>query len=107
MDKEIADLVIGKDVIIRSENSGVHFGKLLRWPTKSVVLIENSRRLWEWDTGGTGISLSELALYGIDQSKSRISSALPQHIVLDAIEIMLCYGVAAETIRGAEVAKPR
>lgn len=98
--------VIGKHVIARCESSGVHFGVLLEWDGKNAILLQDSRRLWEWDTGGTGISLSEIAICGIAQKKSRITMALPTHLVLDAVELIPCHGMAITTIGGAEVAKP-
>jgi hypothetical protein len=93
-------------VLVRCASSGVHFGVLKQWDGKQAVLLEDSRRLWEWSTGGTGISLSEVSVCGIDQKRSKISMALPEHLLLDAIEIMKCHGVAVASIAGAEVAKP-
>ena len=97
---------INEYVIIRARDSGVHFGILREWDGASAVLLHDSRRLWEWDTGGTGLSLSEVSVCGIKQVTSKISMALPEHMILDAIEIMKCHGVAAATIAGAAVAKP-
>ena len=104
--KAVTDEVMNKHVIIRSESSGVHFGVLAAWDGQHAVKLLDSRRLWEWDTGGNGISLSEIAICGIDQKKSKITMALPTHYVLDAVEIIPCHGMAIATISGAEVAKP-
>ena len=100
------NVVIGKHVLVRCTASGVHFGELVEWDGGSVVLMHGARRLWQWNTGGEGITLSEIAIMGIDQKKSKISIALPEFIVTDMIEIMPCHGMAIATIGGAAVAKP-
>ena len=105
-DKTMKDTVLNKHVILRCSSSGVHFGVLMDWDGQTTAMLKDSRRLWEWSTGGTGISLSEVAICGIDQAKSRITMPLPEHIVTDVIEIIPCHGMAIATISGAEVAKP-
>lgn len=105
-DKIIQDAVLNKHVILRCKSSGVHFGVLLAWDGHETCLLKDSRRLWEWSTGGTGISLSEVAICGIDQRNSRITMALPEHVITDVVEIIPCHGMAIATIEGAEVAKP-
>ena len=97
--------LIGKNVLIRSSDSGVHHGTLVAVSGNNVRL-ENSRRLWEWNTGGSGISLSEVAICGIDQNTSRITMPLPDLIVGGVCEIIETHGVADGTIQGAAVAKP-
>lgn len=99
------ETVIDKHVIIRSDASGVHFGVLKEWDG-TTVLLHNSRRLWEWDTGGTGISLSEVAICGIKAETSKITMVLPELIVLGICEIIPCHGMAIATIEGAAVYKP-
>ena len=95
---------IGKKVILRTYASGVHFGTLVAQDGRQVEL-HNSRRLWRWHTGGKGISLSEVATSGIDQSRSRIAVSLPEITILDALEIIPATDEAAVSIEGAEVAK--
>lgn len=97
--------VIGKRVIVRSDASGVHFGTLMEW-NDVTVLLHDSRRLWEWDTGGTGISLSEVAICGIKQETSKITMPLPEIIIIGVCEIIPCHGMAIATIEGAAVYKP-
>ena len=98
--------VLNKKVLIRSVNSGVHYGTLVDWDGHSTLMLRDTRRLWEWHTGGAGVSLSEIAVCGIDQSRSKITVTLPELIVTDAIEIIPCYGLSIATIEGAEVYKP-
>lgn len=99
------EAVIGKKVIVRSDASGVHFGTLVEWDG-ATVLLHDSRRLWEWDTGGTGISLSEIAICGIKQSASKITMTLPELVVIGVCEIIPCHGMAIATIEGADTYKP-
>jgi hypothetical protein len=99
------EVVINKYVLVRSDDSGVHFGTCAAWEG-STVLLHNSRRLWEWDTGGTGISLSEVAICGIAAAKSKITMTLPEIIILGVCEIIPCHGMAVATITGAAVYTP-
>ena len=95
---------IGKQCIIRCYASGVHFGTLASQDGRQVELT-NARRLWRWHTGGAGISLSEVAMTGIDPKHSRVAVTLPEITLLDALEIIPATDAAAETIESAEVAK--
>lgn len=95
---------VGKQCIIRTYASGVHFGTLTAQDGRQVELTD-ARRLWRWFAKG-GISLSEVSQNGIDASKSRISQATPSITVLDALEIIPCSEIAAASIEGAEVANP-
>lgn len=99
------DRVIDKYVLVRSGDSGVHFGTLAAWDG-TTALLTDSRRLWEWDTGGTGISLSEVAVCGIKQATSKITMVLPEIIILGVCEIIPCHGMAIATITGAATYTP-
>lgn len=93
---------LGKKCIIRCYASGVHFGTLTAHEGRQVTL-ENSRRLWRWHTGGKskGVSLSGVALTGIDASKSTVEPILPEITLLDALEIIPASDAAAATIEAA------
>ena len=52
--------LIGKDVVIRARNAGVHYGKLVE--TGDFVTLENAHRIWKWSGAFT---LSELSQKGI------------------------------------------
>jgi hypothetical protein len=103
--QEVRDAMIGKHVIIRSRSSGVHLGTLAAW-SGDEVFLKDSRRLWRWSTGGTGISLSEIAICGIDQSESKITMVLPELAVMGVCEVIPATAMAVATIMGAEVHKP-
>ena len=89
-----------KPVIVRTYSAGAHFGYLVSRKGKEVVL-ERSRRLWQWFGAWT---LSEIATSGLDVAKSKI--AAPVKIVLtEAIEILDCTEAAAKIIESATWAK--
>ena len=98
------DEMLGQHVLIRSADSGVHLGvlKAVHIDSKITVVLENSRRLWEWATANDGISLSEIAIAGIDQSRSKVTAVLPTIMVADVCEIIPAHGMAVPTIMGAE-----
>ena len=93
---------IGKKCIIRCYASGVHYGTLAAHDGRQVTLTD-SRRLWKWHTGGTskGVSLSAVALTGIDASRSTVEPVLPEITLLDALEIIPTSDDAAASIEAA------
>jgi hypothetical protein len=99
---------IGTPVIIRSSESGVHYGYLTNVQDNGrAVRLANSRRLWEWKVAGTGISLSEVAITGIDHANSRITTTLPDIFIMGVCEIIPAHGMASATIEGAAVTEAR
>ena len=89
---------IGNEVIIRTNSAGVWFGRLKQKAGDEVILTE-ARRMWRW-WAKESISLSGVALHGINQEKSRIAGAVDS-VWLQAIEIIPISGKAAELIRTA------
>jgi len=89
--------MIGKKVIIRSTNSGVHFGTLKSLEGETAVL-ENSRRLWYWRGAFT---LSAVSQRGIAEG-SRISIVVPEILVNQVIEVIPCAPAAAQKIEEME-----
>lgn len=94
--------LIGCRVIVRCYASGVHYGTLSAHDGRQVTLTQ-SRRLWRWHTGGKdkGVSLSAVALTGIDAKQSVVEPVLPEIVLLDALEIIPAADVAAVSIDGA------
>ena len=90
---------IGQEVIIRTYAAGSWFGRLKEKSGDEVILTE-ARRMWRW-WAKESISLSGVALYGINQEKSRIAGAIDS-VWLQAIEIIPISGTAAESIRTAQ-----
>lgn len=96
--------MIGEYVIVRTYTAGVHAGVLQRQEGREVELID-SRRLWRWHTANRGLSLSDVAVGGIDPKKSRICATLPRLVLTEAIEIIPASPAAQTTIETADVAK--
>lgn len=99
---------VGKHVLIRSADSGVHFGTLTAasfGAQLGTVVLADSRRLWEWKTANNGISLTDIAIAGIDHAGSRVSPTVPEIIIAGVCEIIPAHGLAVATIAGAADAK--
>lgn len=91
--------LIGQKVIIRTYSAGVHFGTLAEKEGKEVIL-HNSRRMWYWHAAKS-ISLSGVAVHGINQAKSKICPVVP-NLWLEAVEIIPCSDEAIKSIEGAK-----
>lgn len=98
----INDYAIGKKVIIRTYSAGVWFGTLSQ-KSGNEVILKDARRLWRWHAAES-ISLSAVAVHGINQDKSSIAPSL-EMIWLEAIEIIPTTDKASKTIEGAKDAK--
>ena len=90
---------IGQEVIICTYSAGVWFGRLKEKSGNEVILAE-ARRMWRW-WAKDSISLSGVALHGINQEKSRIAGVV-ESVWLQPIEIIPVSGKVAESIRTAE-----
>jgi|SRR3990167_3252665 len=95
---ENTNRMIGQKVIIRTYSAGVWFGVLVEKDGKEVIL-SNARRMYQWWCK-EGISLSSVAIYGLNISKSKIVEAVPS-VWLEAIEIIPCSEVAIEDLEEA------
>lgn len=100
--KQGLDDFIDMDVIIRTYAAGVWFGRLAKKAGNEVIL-HSARRMWKWKCN-EGISLSEVAISGIDSKGSRICAPVPM-IWLEAIEIIPALDEAVRSIRGADNAQ--
>lgn len=87
-------------VIIRTYSAGVWCGKLHQKSGEEVILTE-ARRLWRWQCKES-ISLSGVAIYGIDQGRSKIAAPVNK-VWLEAIEIIPISKDAAKTIMEAPI----
>lgn len=96
---------IGKDVIVRTYASGVHFGRLVAQHGREVELAD-ARRIWRFDAAPHGISLSEIANHGSTGARGRICEVVPSITLLDGLEIIPTSEAASTNLRGAPVSKP-
>ena len=94
--------MIGKKCIIRGYASGVHFGTVSAHEGRQVTLTE-ARRLWRWHTGGKskGVSLSGVAVNGIDSKQSVVEPTVPEMVLLDAREIIPASEASIASIEAA------
>ena len=95
--------LIGKHVIVRSRDSGVHAGYLTAVSGRHVSLT-NSRRLWYW-VAAKEHTLSAVALHGLKDT-SKIASAVGTIEILDACEITPTTDIARASIEGTKSHEP-
>lgn len=94
--------MIGEYVIVRTYSAGVHFGKLESREGKEVVLSD-ARRIWYWEGAFT---LSAVATNGAN-TKSKLSLAVAEILLTEAIEIILCTQKASAILRSLPSHDPR
>ena len=90
--------MLGKKCIVRTYSAGVWFGEVAK-KSGNEVILKNARRMWYWHAAES-ISLSAVALYGINQDKSKIVAAVPA-VWLEAIELIPASNKAVTSIEGA------
>lgn len=92
------DGMVGKKCVVRTYSAGVWFGEIAE-KSGNEVILKNARRMWYWHAAES-ISLSAVALYGINQDKSKIVAAVPT-VWLEAIELIPASDKAIASIEGA------
>ena len=90
--------MLGKKCVVRTYSAGVWFGEVAE-KSGNEVILKNARRIWYWHAAES-ISLSAVALYGINQDKSKIVAAVPA-VWLEAIELIPASDKAIADIEGA------
>lgn len=86
-EKSIAEVLVGKNVMIRTYSAGVHYGTLMDVENDGdnyKVCLKKARRVYQW-TGA--FTLSELSTIGSTRTDSKLSVFIPT-IFLNAIEII-------------------
>ncbi len=97
--------LIGSKIIVRARNAGVHFGELVKVDGQNVHL-KHSRRLWYWKVkDAIGISLSDVAKFGISDN-SKICSVVVDQIITDACELMSVSSDCIDSVENADVYNP-
>lgn len=98
---------IGKYVILRGYDSGVHFWKLV-FAKKWLYRLEDSRRLWRW-TAKESIWLSWVAIYWVKKSdRTKLCPTIPLIEITDdrISEIIPCSNKAIKIIKEFEIYNP-
>ena len=88
--------MIGKYVIVRCRDAGVHAG-ILKANNEREAVLKNSRRLWYWKPANGKKFLSGVAVAGLDAS-SKLGETLPLLHLTETCEIILCTKEAAKSI---------
>ena len=90
--------MIGKFVIVRCCDAGVHAGVLEMHEGRECVLSE-ARRLWYWKPADGAAFLSGVAVHGLHPD-SKLGEPIRVHLT-ENCEIIECSDVAAKSIREA------
>jgi hypothetical protein len=86
-----------KKVLIRSTNSGVHFGELADKQGDEITLF-NSRRVWAW---AGACSLSQMAVEGVKKPEEcKFSISVPEITILGVCEIIPLTPEAVQNLYG-------
>ena len=93
--------LIGQYVVVRTYSAGV-FAGVLKQRNGNKILLENSRMLWRWHTANNGASLSDVAVHGINEENSKITSVVPGVREIEDIDIIPCTDIARKSIEGAK-----
>lgn len=94
---------IGKKCIVRTYASGVFFATVVSQVGRQVEMA-NARRLWAWKAA-EGISLSAVAMNGVNPSGCKFPDLTPEHTVLDALEIIPASGRCIKSIESIPAAR--
>lgn len=93
--------LIGKYVIVRCRDAGVHAGVLESTDGRSCVITE-ARRLWYWKVAGSGDFLNAIALSGVHE-ESKLSAPVERMALTENCEIIQCSADAENVIRAQAV----
>ena len=92
----VATQEVGRKVIIRSRDAGVIYGEYAG-NDGSTVLVTNARQLWKW-CAAQGITLIDVATYGVKKSECKFSPAQANVTVFNACAMIDVTDVAAKSI---------
>ena len=90
--------MIGKYVIVRCRDAGVHAGVLHSHEGREAVLTD-SRRLWYWKAANKKKFLSGVAVAGLAKD-SKVGTAVSRIHLTEDCEIIECSAEAEASIRG-------
>jgi len=93
--------MVGKYVIVRCRDAGVHSGVLEATDGRACVLTE-ARRLWFWKVKGSGDFLNAIALSGVHPD-SKLSAPIERMQLTENCEILQCSDEAERVIRAQAV----
>ena len=95
VESTVQDQLIGRYVIVRCHDAGVHAGFLESRSGRECVLTQ-SRRLWYWKCKKSAF-LSGVAVYGL-HSDSNVGAEIERICLTENCEIILCTKAAQKSI---------
>lgn len=96
--------MLGRYVIVRCRDAGVHAGELVSHNGRECVL-KGARRLWYWKPANGAAFLSGVAIEGLDE-KSKVGAPVDTHLT-ENCEIILTTAVAEKSIREVKSYEPK
>lgn len=90
---------IGKYVVVRTRDAGVHAG-VLKSRNGRECELSDSRRLWYWKVANKGAFLSGVATLGLDHANSKVGAPIDV-LLTENCEIIACSDEAAQSIAQA------
>ncbi len=91
--------LIGKYVIARCTQAGVHAGILDSYAGQECVLLE-SRRLWYWKAADKKSFLSGVAVAGLHKD-SKVGASCQRTVLTEVCEYIECSDIAMKSISGS------
>lgn len=88
--------IVGEKVIVRSRDAGVIYGKYAG-NTGDTIHLTDARQLWKWQAA-QGISLLDVATYGVKKSGCKFSDAAATVTVFNACALIDVTDEAAASI---------
>lgn len=104
-DQVDTDPWIGKYVLVRTRDAGVHAGTLKSRNGRECELTD-SRRLWYWKVADNGAFLSGVATLGLDHKASKVGAPIDV-LLTENCEIIACTQQAAQSIAQAPTYEAR
>lgn len=95
--------MVGKYVIVRCRDAGVHAGILLAHAGRE-ALLDDARRLWYWKPANDAAFLSGVAVEGLHPA-SKVGAPI-RVLLTEDCEIILCTDKAAKSIKEAKSYEP-
>jgi len=90
--------MIGKYVVVRCRDAGVHAG-ILKSTNGRECVLEESRRLWFWKPANNASFLSGIASEGLHKD-SKVGAPVTIHLT-ENCEVIVCSSKAEKSISGA------
>lgn len=88
--------LIGRYVIVRCHDAGVHAGVLKSYSGRECI-ITDARRLWYWKPAKAKW-LDGVALYGV-HTDSKLGDTVPERLLTEDCEITVCTPEGEHSIR--------